>query len=251
MAGSVAIEQATTLRDAVAAHLGPSHPFLLKARVNQWAGHIEKLTTQDKIPATQVADVLAWYVDHIGQQYVPQAFAGESFRKKFPLIAFQADKDPAGVEVSPAANLVVESLRMGNWPKGSAAQLPAAVQTSMDRYAVWRKRVGTFTKHELAEDKKLKPSKTGPDVLVKRRGPWGGAGRRILDSYGAPAAFIQAWFEVVERRVANWPDWNGDLTPFVFDPKSKQFMADLADVCTRWGACSATRFIKQMEGFEQ
>jgi hypothetical protein len=55
----------------------------LGTRTNSWPGHFKKMVEVDRTPVPRIRQVLRWYADHIGEEFVPECFSAESFRKKF------------------------------------------------------------------------------------------------------------------------------------------------------------------------
>lgn len=55
----------------------------LGTRTHQWPTHFRKLNEIDQVPIPRIWEVLRWYGDHIGEEFVPECFSAESFRTKF------------------------------------------------------------------------------------------------------------------------------------------------------------------------
>jgi hypothetical protein len=55
----------------------------LGTRTHQWPTHFRKLNEIDQVPIPRIWEVLYWYADHIGEEFVPECFSAESFRTKF------------------------------------------------------------------------------------------------------------------------------------------------------------------------
>lgn len=55
----------------------------LGTRTHQWASHFRKLNEIDKVPFSRIREVLKWYEEHIGEEFVPECYSAESFRIKF------------------------------------------------------------------------------------------------------------------------------------------------------------------------
>ena len=58
-------------------------------RVNEdsWICQFQKLRVDDEVEKRKIKSVLIWYGQHIGEEYMIEAFSAESFRKKFDQIA--------------------------------------------------------------------------------------------------------------------------------------------------------------------
>lgn len=55
-----------------------------KSKIIDWANSIRLLHKRDKVQLRRIDDVLAWYDENIGEEFVPQAYSGSAFREKFP-----------------------------------------------------------------------------------------------------------------------------------------------------------------------
>ena len=54
-----------------------------RVQIKQWANEIRILVNQNKIDYKRVEDVLMWYKDNIGGEYIPVVESGYSLRMKF------------------------------------------------------------------------------------------------------------------------------------------------------------------------
>jgi len=63
-----------------------------KYHTNKWALSFSRLVTEQG--EEEVNLVLSWYLDHIGQDYIPEAYCGKTFRDKFDSIRRRMVKDP-------------------------------------------------------------------------------------------------------------------------------------------------------------
>lgn len=52
-------------------------------KTKAWAMEMQKLSTRDGIDFPRARKVMKWYSHHVGEQYVPVAESGDTFRKKF------------------------------------------------------------------------------------------------------------------------------------------------------------------------
>jgi hypothetical protein len=52
--------------------------------IKKWATEIRLLRTQNNIDIPAINAVLNWYSEYIGGEFIPEAYSGSSFRKKFP-----------------------------------------------------------------------------------------------------------------------------------------------------------------------
>lgn len=202
-------DAAHQLHTATKKFLGPSHPSVARSRPSVWATHFLRLRHLDEIPAARIQKVLDWYTTHLGQEFIPEAYSGETFRKKFLAIEKAMGRDAIGtVTVSPEAKKVTERLAMLGWPKGSIETVPQAVQVCLEGYRGWVTRFKATTG-------KLEAHKA-PQYL-----------RRLAEHVDrmlpAPDHFIQGWMTAVHGRVSGWDDWSGDFGPYLFKPTAKKF----------------------------
>ncbi len=123
--------------------LPPRKTSFQKSKPKTWPHHLRLLRAVDGVLETDISLVMKWYCAHIGEEFVPLACSGESFRKKFPnlLRACSKDKISAVTEITQEARDVAERLYMLGWPKGSRVQVLGAVQASLTAYYAWRKRL--------------------------------------------------------------------------------------------------------------
>ena len=66
-----------------------------RANIKSWVGQFKKLNTLDKVKKKLIKEILVWYIDHISQEYIPEAFSAKSFREKFEqIVAAKERKRP-------------------------------------------------------------------------------------------------------------------------------------------------------------
>lgn len=87
--------------------------------LKSWTKEIAKFIAESDVSVEEFEKVLDWYCDHIGEEYVPQAYSAESFVKKFPSICQQSQVFVVNRITSP-----VEILKE-KWRKEYAAQQAA------------------------------------------------------------------------------------------------------------------------------
>jgi len=209
---------ATQLREACQRHLGPTHPLLKRARIASWANHLRRLRTVDNVDEHCIEQTMGWYAEHIGQDFVPEAYAGESFRKKFFAIERQCGRDITGtVEVSTEATAIAQRLAGMGWPKGSGEAVPAAVQVCLDAYNAWIITRNQFL-DKLRRDDLVNGYGTECALLLR-------LGEHLVRVTPSPSHFVQKWMEAVNQSVKGWEAWGGDLAPFVFRPDAQRFQA--------------------------
>lgn len=207
--------------------LPPRITGIQTSKPSTWSAHIKKLRLINKLPEDSIEKVMVWYSKNIGKEFVPQAFSGEAFRKKFPQLEQAANKDlQTVVEISPQAKELASTLLMKGWPKGSGKDIPGAVQASITEYKKWLKQRHEFHK-----------------LLVSGGGGCEEKERRYLIMLGdhlklampSSSAFVQEWFDDVYQQVKGWDRWSGNLKQFVFKPNSERFIKQGRDISKDYG----------------
>ena len=200
-----------------------------RCSVQAWAAEFATLA-QEASPE-RVEAALVWYGQHIGGDYIPQAYSGKTFRQKFPNIEAAMRRHRGGeacVQPSEEALRLVERLSVITWPKGSGKQLPEAVEISLQRYTAWRQALGWVV------DDPPSQAMGRFAVYVKRLCP-------------TPGKHVQEWFEAICRDVSGWDGWNGDLVRRAwrhdskeFDRWGRQLAVEFAGNAERWGGLQTT-----------
>lgn len=193
---------AEELFGAVRAHLGPDHILVRKRRPVAWATHFERLRRLDEVPEDEIRAVLDWYCQNIGGEFVPEAYAGESFRKKFPAIqaAMKRRGEVVG-NICEGALVLAGRLEPMGWPAGSGERLAAAIHTSLIEYTMWRV------------------------VAVGCLQGRGGFADHVVDMLPQPVAFVEQWFRDLHRRVSGWKKWDGHFRGMEWRPEHDKFRA--------------------------
>lgn len=158
----------------------------------------------------RIKKTLAWYVSHIGGEYVPIAACAKSFRSKFERLeaAMNRDqRDNPDVKISETAESIAKrQCRKNGWPKGSKDKIPAVAQISLDNLNRLVKRLAKIAKGD----------KPRVSAFAKK----------IMSNFaGGHEGFVDRWLDKVHAQVANWSDWSGDLMPWAFSPKHKLFVS--------------------------
>lgn len=189
------------------------------AKPSTWIEHLRLLRVKDKIPQKDISRVMEWYTAHIGEEFVPMAFSGEAFRKKWEALERACDRDKimAVTEITPQAIAVADRLKMLGWPKGSAKTLPGATQACLTAYAAWSARRTAFTAR-LEAGNLLGYTK---DVLKRLLS----FGRHLKNIVPGGEHFVDGWLRGVHGRVHEWVEWNGNLNYDIFTPTHKRFTA--------------------------
>jgi hypothetical protein len=72
-----------------------------KPNFAQWRKSFKDLLRQDHVPRSQIEEVLNWYCENIGKEYVPDARSGPTFREKFDRIAAAMERSVDSLEPTP------------------------------------------------------------------------------------------------------------------------------------------------------
>jgi hypothetical protein len=203
--------------------LPPRKTGITNAKPTLWARHILLLRTKDNIGEQEIKRTLKWYCQHIGEEYVPEAFSGEAFRKKYPAIVRQCEKaNMEPIKISQEARELVKDLSTLSWPAPALESLPAAIQMSLTAFDKWYWDLISYSKKLTADyeawiKNNLPPGrkKTAPGNI--RFVEW------LVSTVPGRIHFIRGWFIELNRITVNWFQWNGDLTKFAFRIENKRF----------------------------
>lgn len=204
---------ATRLRDAVRQRWQGSAkaPSLAK-----WAKDFAKLERQQNF--SRILAVFEWYLDHMGDEFVPVVKSASSFYTKWDALVAAYDRDPKNTPVSPLAMKIVTKLddQGHTWPKGARERLPHAVDKWLDWVEETKSRVSEWQAVELP----AMWDKYGYHVSSAIVRPmWAlmygrliHANRAVAEVHHAlakPEAFVLLWFRQYHRKVSGWADWSG------------------------------------------
>jgi len=210
-------EMAATLEEAVRGYNMPRRTGITRAKPSTWPAQFYLLRTRDEVPEDDIRRVLKWYTTNIGEPFVPEAFSGTAFRKKFATIEERCNRDTMfEIEIGEDAKKLAARLTPMGWPRGAAADLPGAIQMSLTAYENWLAARNTFIKRLHQGRVTIDPKMLKPFISLAKH---------LTNLTEPPTFFIRKWFEWVHRKVVTWQDWDGGFTPFVFRPTSKRFRA--------------------------
>jgi hypothetical protein len=194
-------------------------------RPSTWARHFTMLRANEKVTDDQIGAALDWYSVNAGRQYVPEIYCGKTFRGKFDKLKRameKARKRGEGVEISKDAERVIHNVKGLGWRAGRA-KLPAAVQVTTDNRNEFVRRLTTWAEFY---DKTVK---TSTDRRAKADADRRLGVLRLMLSRAGPTAvdFGVRWFHRVHDTIANWDEWSGEFSGFVFDTAN--------DYTAKWG----------------
>ena len=207
---------AATLEAAVR-KLPPRKTWIKFAKPRTWTRQMTTLRIKYGVSEQDIETAMKWYAANIGGSFVPEAYSGSAFVKKFPAILRRAKKHEDKT-TAPGKTAKAIARRYGAGLNGSAKYLPGAVQVVLDRYGAWRK--GLL---DLLE--RVKRNDLTYDYRDKTRKRRHMEGAELLRSLPTVQTYAEQWAERTVRRVAGWDGWSGDFAPFLFDPDGKDFQA--------------------------
>lgn len=199
-----------------------------KQTVGKHAKPISLLRRRDGIEPESLDRILQFHCENIRAKYQPQAFSGESFRKKFQNIeaAYQRQAPEIDeVDISDAAKSMFTRLRMLGWQKGSLEQLTCELQ------------IGINWCRSLRESLKRLDLRQAEAMYVKA----------LLDRL--PKNWTEQYYNQVHRRLHNWDQWNGDLAFVRMDIENKDVWRVVVSHLERYaGTKAGNQFAKKLKG---
>lgn len=185
--------------------------------VTKWAADFERLLHEED--AEIVADTLDWFLERIGQQYVPQAYSADGFRKKFRQIRKLQEDDPVGVRVSDEARKLADELLQDEWPAGLDRNLANVVQKSLDRYAVTHAKLKAF-RSRLPELTRAAEGRDAKRHKLLRL--YACFLDHLFDSFTLckPRDFVDAWLRRLRDIVLHWKGWSGSASSLAYSEDS-------------------------------
>jgi hypothetical protein len=151
----------------------------------------------------KVEKVLSWYIQHIGEEFIPQAFSGTAFKSKFCQIEQAMERSDDAPEIDERWHCKAERLLLDyNYPIEVASSLPAILhKTSVN----WTKFLLT-----LVNETRKDPHSREYNFVS-----------HIGTMYGQ--SFIEDWMVLLSRKYGKMEHYNGPVMSLVFTPSSKLF----------------------------
>lgn len=179
---------------------------------HKWADEFRRLResfSNSGEAAKRIDDVLKWYAENIGGEYIPLVACAKSFRTKFEKLEAglkRHRRDRPDIVPSEVAERIAKThIKSNGWPKGSREQLPAIVEISLQHCDDFLKRLRRI------EDK-------SKNERVRS------FAKKIRSNFsGGKEAFVTRWLDKIYTRLSGWSEWSGDLKPWVFTPRHKLF----------------------------
>ena len=205
---------ATRLRDAVRQRWQGSAKAPSMAK---WAKEFAKLERQQNF--SRILSVFEWYLDHMGDEFVPVVKSASSFYTKWEALVAAYDRDPKNTPVSPLARKIVTKLDEQGlvWPKGARERLPHAVDNWLNWVAETKSRVDQWQAVELPAmwEKYGYHIRAGDgprpmwSIMYARLIHANRAVPEVHHALAKPEAFVLLWFRQYHRKVSGWADWSG------------------------------------------
>lgn len=216
--------------------------------VKKWAREFRLL--RKVVPVYEIQSVLDWYCERLVSEQtkgLPTALCNsKQFRANWNWIKTAYDKwqkrNPQ-IEISAEAKQIVQTLMMSQWPKGSSAQLPAAVQVAINAFRTFRRKLADYLgAHPVVTTEKKKVTYDQNAVVV----------RNVYDSLPAATSFAEQWFRQLHASLVNWQEWSGDLTPFVWsgDPTDQKFTKFVTNLISGYGPYTVNLWLKLAKEFK-
>lgn len=171
---------------------------------SKWADEFRMLRETVNNDRIRVDNALEWYLDHIGDKYVPVALCARTFRDKFFKIESQMEKDTATtmatVTVSPEAQAIADRLTgQSLWPKVSKQEVAKGTQLTLDR-----------TRALITQLSRVRDANPGSEIagfINHIRGM----------QYVTPNNLTHKLMLLVYHSIKNWQAWSGDLFRQLWD----------------------------------
>lgn len=208
-----------------------------RVQAPSWAKQFALL--RKSVDEERIRQVLNWYQDNIGGQYVPQAYSAKSFREKFLQIEKAMERDPEYEgEISDQARALADQIAQAyDWPKGSARQLARCIDRDIEFYKEFLEDLKDTINHLTYTDL----PKGGVKLRkVRRFAQWL---RRDLPPV---RMFVLDWYKQTNQRVIGWDNWSGELQPLSIHKDIKRFNKMGRQAATTWGG-DPKRWDKLME----
>lgn len=117
--------------------------------------------------------------------------------------------------LSPQVQTLLEKLTTYRWPKDSASQLPAILQSSWDNHKAIMKAMSLL-------------ENSTKDVHLKR------FIESVTSNFAYTDQYLTNWFKRINSRVTGWDDWSGELGSYALSTKSKEFRREIYSAAERY-----------------
>jgi hypothetical protein len=203
-----------------------SRLFVSKRNEAEWTNEIRLLRAEVNDDTDRITAAVDWYEKHGEAAGVYPVRTPAGIRSWwFDMTEermMKAKRKGEGVEISKDAERVIHNVKGLGWRAGRA-KLPAAVQVTTDNRNEFVRRLTTWAEFY---DKTVK---TSTDRRAKADADRRLGVLRLMLSRAGPTAvdFGVRWFHRVHDTIANWDEWSGEFSGFVFDTAN--------DYTAKWG----------------
>ena len=171
----------------------------------------------------ELKDAMDWLIKNYQNTYTPKIYKIKNLQEIFPKI-MQKIKNlspNAKVKISQEVKDMFKKSEHHIWPKVSKQEIQNAMQISYDNYKTFRSKQYGLTQQE---------KKKFNALLKKNNNCFSTKDERLLKLcnhfyllFKSPKYFIPDWFDIVYKEVHNWANWNGSLSPYMFNTLNKRF----------------------------
>lgn len=219
--------------EALAKGLSRRNKILVSYSTKRWANEFAKLRDKDGIENETISSVLNWYIENIGEKYIPQAYSAKAFRSKFPRLAERAEKTKPVVVCEEVKELARQLQMYHEWPKGTKGDVPEALQICYNNYIIfWDK-----LKSNIKKLNKTNFPKTKKSQRDRLRSYY----QYLLKAMPNNLKFAEQWMMHVNAMICGWDKWQGELKSMAWNGNmtNKRFNAfalsfDWGDTGTNW-----------------
>jgi hypothetical protein len=205
---------------------------------SSWMNEFRLLRGELDGDTKRIEKALAWYEEKAGEDGAPSIDSAGAFRRHFGWLEDCVKKYPIhkDVHISEKAKGILSRLRMMRWRNGSDDMLPSCVQTSIDAYKAYMKRV-------YAVRKSLEDSEKQIDVRLE------GFIGHFMSIYGDPGHFTEQWYAKVHERTRNWTEWSGQLV--TWSPENKAYQALGRECASEYGDSKLWKLLMDKVGTDE
>jgi len=184
---------------------------------NKWANEFKILRSRRHIG--DICSVLDWLEENAKSLRDERVFFPKNakvFRQHFDSLLERMNKDPKRIQVTFEAEQHALALKLLQWPKGAAEQLPQAVQITLENFQqLWRRLKDYTTDNPELIIQGKKVTYAEPHVKLAHQ----------IIQVIIPGSRTLDWFHSLYARVKDWKDWSGNIISGAWHGEllSKQF----------------------------
>ena len=192
--------------------------------LKSWSRKFEQLNRKDRVEIKEIENVLTWYVQHIGEPFVPRCLSATSFRKLFRDLKKHSALVLTDVTLDPTLVDMYDALSAKRWNPKIALQLKAGLQASFEN----RKRIVKCLKcYKVAINKREKNLVNGDRIKIN---PMNATLLSLLGAYTSGNMLcLQNWFLKLHKYFGVW--YNGDLQKYIISIESDHWIESQIAIC--------------------